>query len=124
MQSNTPGNPYPTGSSAGGSNGGSESYGGEGSLNRASASAHNTVDQAASRAKPVIDRVASSAHQAVDKAVGMAGPTAEWLNEKGESLRQTQDRMITDTREYVTMHPMKAIGIALAAGLLIGRLMR
>jgi ElaB/YqjD/DUF883 family membrane-anchored ribosome-binding protein len=103
MQSTDPTTGFPTGGSSAGSNGsGNQGQG----------------------ARPMIDRVASSAHQAVDKAVGVAVPAAEWLTERGQTLKQTQDQLLTDTRTYVTSNPLKAVGIALAAGLLIGRLMR
>lgn len=56
----------------------------EGSLNKASSSAHAAVDsiggaadEAARKAKPAIDQVAAIAHQAVDKAVGAAAPAAD-----------------------------------------------
>ena len=118
-----------TGFSTSGSNAGAN--GSEGSLNSASTSAHSAVDKAASAAqnasskiKPVIDRVASSAHQAVDKAVGVVIPTADWLRERSLSLKVSQKKMITDAREYVSVNPLKAVGIALAAGLLLGRIMR
>ncbi len=119
MQTTDPTTGFPTGGSNGSGNTGIE-----GTMNRTASSAHGVVDRAASAARPVIDRVASSAHQALDKAVSVAGPTAEWLNERKETLKQTQDRLVTDTRDYVTTNPLKAVGIALAAGLIIGRLMR
>ena len=127
----TPGSttPYPgsttTGSTTGGFNGG------EGTLNRTSTGAHNAIDASASgaqnlanKAKPMIDKVASSAHQAVDKAVNVAVPTAEWLSTQGENLKVKQEQVLEDTRQYVVANPIKAIGIALGAGLLLGRLMR
>jgi ElaB/YqjD/DUF883 family membrane-anchored ribosome-binding protein len=117
MQNTDPSTGFPTGSSSGGSNGGD-------TLNRATSTAHSAVDRVASSARPVIDRVASSAHKAVDKAASVAVPTADWLSERGQTLKQTQDQLMSDTRQYVTSNPLKAIGMALAAGLLIGRLMR
>lgn len=125
MPTTNPNTGFSTTSSSAGSNGS------EGSLNSASASAHSAVNKAASAAqnasskiKPVIDRVASSAHQAVDKAVGVVIPTADWLSERGHSLKVSQEKMIADARGYVAVNPLKAVGIALAAGLLLGRIMR
>jgi ElaB/YqjD/DUF883 family membrane-anchored ribosome-binding protein len=126
MQTTNQNTPFPTS--------GSGSNGSEG-LNRAATSAHSAVDRVAERTagsaenmatkvKPVIDRVASSAHQYVDKAVGVAVPTAEWLSERSQDLKDTQDRMIEDARQYVSANPLKAVAAALVAGLLIGRIVR
>jgi ElaB/YqjD/DUF883 family membrane-anchored ribosome-binding protein len=101
----------------------------EGALNKASSSAHAAVnsiagaaDEAARKAKPAIDRVAAMAHQAVDKAAGAAAPTADWLTEQGESLNATQKKLVADTCNYVSANPLKAIGIAVVAGFLLGRI--
>jgi len=107
----------------------------EGKLGQTASSAHSAVDSAvgsvngalddvAGKVKPIIGRVAESAHQAVDKAVSMAEAPAEWLSRKGEDLKGTQEKMLTDARDYVLASPLKAVGIALVAGLLIGRFMR
>lgn len=100
-------------------------------LNNASSNVHAAVDSIAgkvdaaiSKAKPAIDRVAAVAHQAVDKAAGAAAPTADWLSEQGASLNATQKKLVENTCGYVSTNPMKSLGIALAAGFLISRMMR
>lgn len=104
---------------------------GDGTILKASSSAHAAVnsmagaaDEAARTVKPAIDRVAAMAHQAVDKAAGAAAPTADWLAEQGESLNATQKKLVEDTCSYVSAHPLKSIGVALAAGFLLSRLTR
>lgn len=101
----------------------------EGALNKASSSAHGAVDsmagaaeEAARKAKPAIDRVAAMAHQAVDKAAGAAAPTADWLAAQGESLNDTQKKLVADTCSYISAHPLKAVAIAVVAGFVISRL--
>jgi len=103
----------------------------EGTLTKASSSAHAAVnsiagaaDEAARKAKPAIDRVAAMAHQAVDKAAGAAAPTADWLTEQGESLNTTQKKLVADTCGYVSANPLKAVGIAVVAGFLLSRFIR
>ena len=103
----------------------------EDTLTKASSSAHAAVnsiagaaDEMTRKAKPAIDRVAAMAHQAVDKAAGAAAPTADWLAEQGESLNATQKKLVTDTCSYVSANPLKAVGIAVVAGFLLGRFMR
>lgn len=107
------------------------SVGAEGVVSRASSSAHATVnsiagaaDEAARKAKPAIDRVAAMAHQAVDKAAGAAAPTADWLTERRESLNATQEKLVAGASSYVSANPLKAVGIALAAGFLLSRIIR
>lgn len=103
----------------------------ESTVNKASSSAHAAVDsmagaadEAARKAKPAIDKVAAMAHQAVDKTAGAAMPTADWLAEQRDSLNATQKKLLDDTRSYVSANPMKAIGIAVVAGLLLSRIVR
>jgi len=91
----------------------------EGKLGQTASSAHSAVDSAVGSVNGALD-----AHQAVDKAVSMAEAPAEWLSRKGEDLKGTQAKMLTDARDYVLASPLKAVGIALVAGLLIGRFMR
>ena len=102
-----------------------------GAVNRASSSAHAAVnslaeaaDDAARKAKPAIDRVAARAHQAVDRAAGAAGPAADWLTERGQSLNATQEKLVAGASHYVSANPLKALGIALAAGFLLSRIIR
>jgi ElaB/YqjD/DUF883 family membrane-anchored ribosome-binding protein len=103
----------------------------EGTLNKASSSAHAAVnsiagaaDDAARNVKPTIDRVTAMAHKAVDKAADAAAPTADWLTEQGENLNATQKKLVEDACNYVSANPMKAIGAALAAGFLLSRILR
>ncbi len=100
-------------------------------LNKAAAGVHGAVnkmagaaDDAVRNVKPAIDRVAQIAHQAVDKVADVAGPTADWLSERGNSLKATQRKVTADTGQYVSAHPWKSLGFALAAGFLISRFIR
>ena len=103
----------------------------EGALNKASSSAHAAVDsmagaadEMARKAKPAIDQVATMAHHAVDKAADAAAAPAGWLTEQGESLHATQKKLVADTCGYVSANPLKSVGIAVAAGFLLSRVMR
>ena len=101
----------------------------EGTLNKASSSAHAVVnsiagaaDEAVGKAKPAIDKVVAMAHQAVDRAASAAAPTTDWLNEKGESINATQKQLVADTRSYVSANPLTAVGMAVVAGFLLSRI--
>ena len=91
-------------------------------VNKAAAGAHSAVDKAIGAAAPAIEKVAGFAHSAVDKAAGAAGPAAEWLDEHGQDLKATQERLISATSDYMRANPWKALGIAVAAGVVLGRI--
>ena len=103
----------------------------EATLNRASAGAHAAVDSvagaaddAARKAQPAIDRVATMAHEAVDKAAAAAGPAAAWVSAQGHDLAAMEKKAVNDTCAYISANPLKSIGIALAAGFVLSRLLR
>jgi len=101
----------------------------EGTLTKASSSAHSAVnsiagaaDEAARKAAPAIDRVAAMAHQVVDAAADAAAPAADWLAEQGENLNAAQKKLVADTRSYISANPLKSLGIAVVAGFLLSRI--
>jgi ElaB/YqjD/DUF883 family membrane-anchored ribosome-binding protein len=69
-------------------------------------------------------RVADVSRRAVDNVAGVAERTAAWLNAQGDRLKATMDNLVDDTRKYVSAHPVKSLGFALAACFLISRLIR
>ncbi|MEP6997097.1 MAG: hypothetical protein ABI900_05580 [Betaproteobacteria bacterium] len=105
-----------------------ELTGNNNALERTASQAHQTVDDLARRATdkagPAIDRVARAAHQTVDKVAQAAQPAAEWIGGSAERLRQTQDQVLASCRDYVRERPLVTLGVALAAGYLIGRIAR
>jgi len=70
----------------------------------------------------VLSKAAASAHGAVDQAVDAVAPASRWLEEQSETLGTTGTRLVDDTCKYVAAHPLQSLGMALAAGYLIGRL--
>lgn len=70
-----------------------------------------------------IGNVSQRAHQAIDKATDAAGRTAKWLGQKQQSLKESQQKLMQDTSAYVSANPLKAVGIAAAAGLVLSRLL-
>jgi ElaB/YqjD/DUF883 family membrane-anchored ribosome-binding protein len=105
-----------------------ELTGNNNAVERTASQAHQTVDELARRATdkagPAIDRVARAAHQTVDKVAQAAQPAAEWIGDSAERVKQTQDQMVTSARDYIRERPLITLGVALAAGYLIGRLGR
>jgi ElaB/YqjD/DUF883 family membrane-anchored ribosome-binding protein len=89
---------------------------------RARAAAHSTVDQVADAAQPAVERLAAGAHQTVDKLAGAAQTAAQMIGQKGEKMKLAQERLLEDCRGYVRENPITSVGIALAAGYLLSRL--
>jgi ElaB/YqjD/DUF883 family membrane-anchored ribosome-binding protein len=92
-------------------------------VDQASAGAHDAINKVSDAARPVVDRIASGAHQAVDKIAAAAGQAAETLGVKGEQLKNAQAQALEQCRGYVRDHPLQSLGIALAAGYLLSRLL-
>ena len=80
------------------------------------------ADDTVRNIKPVIDRVANMAHQAVNKVADAAGPTADWVRQQGDSLVATKEKMVSDAGQYVSANPWKSVGVSLAAGFILSRL--
>lgn len=73
---------------------------------------------------PVVERVAASAHDAVDKAAGAAAAAAKAVDRKsGKVLKTLQGRYVEGCRERVRDKPLAAVGVAAAAGLVLGLLL-
>lgn len=71
-----------------------------------------------------IDKLSNSAHEAFDKIADATSETAEMLGEKGEQLLNAEQRLVKSCRGYVRDNPIVSMGIAVAAGLLLSRLLR
>ena len=93
-------------------------------VDKASARAHNVIDKVSEAAHPAVDRLSSGAHYTVDKAANAATQTAAAFVEKREQLRYAQVRAMEGTRGYVRANPVTSIGIAVAVGFLLSRLLR
>ena len=84
----------------------------------------DTAANAYEKSKPVIDRITSKAHDAIDKAAAMPAQAKDWLGAQSEQLSAKQKKLVDGASSYVSANPLKAIGIAVVAALLVGRLMK
>lgn len=91
---------------------------------RLAAAAHDRVERAAEVARPAVERVATAAHEAVTKVADVATHAAENLAGKADYLKDAQSQLAEDCRLYLRDHPLKALGIAAAAGFVLSRLLR
>jgi ElaB/YqjD/DUF883 family membrane-anchored ribosome-binding protein len=97
-------------------------------LNKTAQDAREIVDKVAGMAddaaRRAIPAAAQFAHKAVDSAAAGAAPSAAWLDGHAGDLNVTQEKLLEDARQYIRENPLKAVGIALAAGLLLSRIVR
>jgi len=71
-----------------------------------------------------VERVTAGAHEAVDKIANASHHAADVLGEKGAQLQNLQEEWLADVRKYVNGHPVQSLGIAVAGGFLLSRLLR
>jgi len=70
-----------------------------------------------------IDKVSHSAHEAFDKIASATSQAAETLSEKGDQLINAEQHLMKNCRSYVRDNPITSLGIAVAAGFVLSRLL-
>jgi len=70
-----------------------------------------------------IDNVSHSAHETVDKIANATNQAAEAIGEKGAQLKNAEQQLVENCRGYVRDNPVTSLGIAVAAGFLLSRLL-
>lgn len=88
-----------------------------------SGSVHSKIDSATEAARPAVDRILTGAHQAVDKISGYAAVAADTMSEKTVQLKEAHARLMTTSRAQVREKPALAVGIAVAAGFILARIL-
>ncbi|WP_027150643.1 DUF883 family protein [Methylobacter tundripaludum] len=70
-----------------------------------------------------IDNASHSAHEAVDKIANATNQAAEAIGEKGAHLKNVEQQVLENCRGYVRDNPVTSLGIAIAGGFLLSRLL-
>ena len=70
-----------------------------------------------------IDKVANFAHETVDKVANTTNQATEALGKKGEQLKNAEQQLMEDCHAYVHDNPITSVGIAVAAGFLLSRVL-
>lgn len=82
----------------------------------------STAEKLAEQASARLSRLSDTAHQTFGRVSDAASHAASRLSERGTELLHLQGRAADTARTYIREHPVAAIGIAIAIGLLISRL--
>lgn len=92
-------------------------------VNAAGARAHGAIERMSAAAVPAVNRVAGSAHQAVDSATQFTGGVVKSMAASADRLKVAPAQMTDECRGYVRANPLVSVGIALAAGYVLSRLL-
>jgi len=71
-----------------------------------------------------VESAAAGAHKAVDWAADTANNASDSLMDAGHEMKAAQERWLAIAREYVQENPATSLGIALASGYLLSRILR
>ena len=63
------------------------------------------------------------AHETVDKIASAANQAADAIGEKSEQIKNAEKQMMDQCRGYIRDNPVASLGMAVAAGFLLSRLL-
>jgi ElaB/YqjD/DUF883 family membrane-anchored ribosome-binding protein len=84
---------------------------------------HEQVERVAAGAHKTLDKVADATHSAADKIADATHHAADAISEKGAQLQDLQEEWLENVRKYINENPVKSVGIAIAGGFLLSRLL-
>jgi ElaB/YqjD/DUF883 family membrane-anchored ribosome-binding protein len=83
----------------------------------------NTTDKIAGYAHETIDTVANATNQATEAFADVTQQARESFDEKSDQFINAEQRMVKECRSYVRDNPVTSLGIAVAGGFLLSRLL-
>ncbi len=95
----------------------------QGSASRGATSAEDRVNRLAQGAHAAVDRIAEKAVPAVQRLRGGVNSAAATLRTRADDLDGMQRRWVESSRGCVRNHPLVSVGAAVAAGMVLSRLM-
>lgn len=91
-------------------------------VNHASTTLHHTIDNLATPAHNVIDGAATGAHQTVDKLTRTLNRGASTVSQQVQRIVDAPTELADAACGAIQKHPLRAVAISLAVGLVLGRL--
>jgi ElaB/YqjD/DUF883 family membrane-anchored ribosome-binding protein len=88
------------------------------------AKAASAVDKAANALHNVIDDTAGRAHSVSNQAAVAGNQAVDWVSKCGQEFTARPKQLIDDASGYVAANPLKSLGVAVLAALVVGRFMR
>ena len=93
-------------------------------MSNAADRAHGATDRIAQTAHQAVDRIASKAAPAMDRMRNTASNAADQMQARMEDFSEMQEQWTESMRDQVRAHPLAVVGLAVVAGMLLGRLSR
>lgn len=93
-------------------------------VDQANRNVHGAIDSVSQAVRDPVERLASGAHQATDRVAAAASGAAESLERATLRLRNSPTQVADSCAAYVREKPFTAVGMALAAGFLLGLIAR
>lgn len=72
---------------------------------------------------PRVDAIATGAHEAVDWAADATNNATDSLSATGHEMKAIEEKWLAKAREYVQENPTTSLGIALAGGYFLSRIL-
>lgn len=69
------------------------------------------------------DKVSNFAHETVDKVTNATNQAREAFDEKSDQLMDAEQQLMKNCRGYIRDNPVTSLGIAVAGGFLLSRLL-
>jgi ElaB/YqjD/DUF883 family membrane-anchored ribosome-binding protein len=92
-------------------------------VDQALATAHDAINALSDAAKPAVGRMTSGAHDVAEQVSDAATQAAKQLRVSGKKLQKMEKRLERSARGFVREHPLASLGMALAAGYVVARLL-
>lgn len=70
-----------------------------------------------------VNKASSFAHESVDKIADLSNQTIDAIEEHSQQLKDTEHRVIKNCQLYVRDNPVTSLGIAIASGFILSRLL-
>jgi ElaB/YqjD/DUF883 family membrane-anchored ribosome-binding protein len=86
--------------------------------------AHGLVDQAVEGTSSGTQRAARAVHRQIDSATTGATAAADWMTSQVDEYTRRPQELLDSACETIRARPLMSVGIAIAAGYLIGRMAR
>jgi ElaB/YqjD/DUF883 family membrane-anchored ribosome-binding protein len=81
------------------------------------------AEDLATRTSDKLSNLTSSAQETIDRVKSAASQAASRLSERSDELWELQGRATETARTYMREHPLATIGIAVAVGVILSRLL-
>ncbi len=83
----------------------------------------NTTDKVSDFAHETVDTIANASHQAREAFAGASNQAKETFDQKSEQIINAEQRLVKNCQAYVRENPITSLGIAVAGGFLLSRLL-